>query len=238
MIHFQVPKAFSRNIDTLSEEEQARLSHSKVCIVGLGGLGGTVAEILVRTGIGNLILVDRDRFDPSNMNRQLVCTEETIGNLKVDETSRRLKTINPDLNLNPHIDFLTADNASEILGEADVVVDCLDSLEARFDLEQAARNGDKPLVSAAVSGISGYVTTILPGDSGLQEILNQLGEETSDSEPVSCLAAIVFLIASLETNEVIKLLLDRNGLLRNRLLLVDLSDNIFEEFPLTDLSDG
>ena len=229
-----VSELFSRNIPTLSPGEQNLLRNSHVCIVGQGGLGGTVSEILARTGIGCLTLVDGDRFEKSNMNRQLLCSVDVLGESKVEVAKRRLQSINPELSVHCGNEYFNIEKAKVIPEKADVIVDCLDKMEHRFMLETAARKLRIPMVSAAVSGMSGYVTTVFPQDRGLQALLDNEERLILDRDPesISCLASIVFLMASLQSSEVIKILLKSGQLMRDSLLLVDLAENLFEAFSL------
>lgn len=225
------PDRYLRNRKTLTGSDQIRLLESTVCIVGLGGLGGLVTETLARMGIGRFHLVDGDRFEVHNLNRQLLSGVDRIGTPKVKEAVRRVHSINPGLEVAGTKSFLTTENAEALVGGCSIVVDCLDSIRARFTLESAARHAGIPMVSAAVAGITGHVTTIYPEDKGLENIYgpeNRLTQSRGAEAQLGCLAPGVNLIASLECAEVLKVLLGRDNNLRNSLLVVDLSDYTFE----------
>ena len=143
------PERFLRNAKAFSAEDQTRLLSSRVAVVGLGGLGGSVVEILARIGIGALTLIDGDRFEENNLNRQLISTLETLGASKAKEAGRRVEAVNPAVDMTIHEAFCTPDNADRLLAGADLVVDCLDSIPTRFQLESAARAAGTPMVSAA-----------------------------------------------------------------------------------------
>jgi molybdopterin/thiamine biosynthesis adenylyltransferase len=117
-----------------------------------------------------------------------------------------------------------------------VAVDCLDNIESRFILETATKKDDTPLVSAAVAGLTGQVTTIFPQDKGLELIYGPkeaLKESTGVEKILGCLPQAIGLIAAVQSSEVIKILLEQNdGLLRNRMLLVDLSTHTYETLYL------
>jgi molybdopterin/thiamine biosynthesis adenylyltransferase len=228
------PERFLRNAKALTAQEQATLLGSRAAVVGLGGLGGTVVEILARIGVGALTLIDGDGFEESNLNRQLLSTVETLGAGKAEEAGRRVRAVNPAVDLTIHGDFFTPQDAGFFEG-ADLVVDCLDTITARFDLESAAKAASKPLVSAAVAGAAGHVTTVFPEDPGLAAIYGQPGDSArkgSEAE-LGCLPQAVVLLASMEASEAIKVLLGKGALLRNRLLLVDLFHNTFETIELS-----
>ncbi|MEE4111220.1 MAG: ThiF family adenylyltransferase, partial [Desulfobacteraceae bacterium] len=153
-----LPDRYLRNMKTLCEADQIKLLESTVCIVGLGGLGGTVTETLARMGIGRFCLVDGDVFEAHNLNRQLLSSVDRIGMPKVDAAVMHVKRINSGIELVPAPTFLTPENAHSLLGSCDLVVDCLDNIHSRFTLEAAAKRAGIPMVSAAVAGISGHVT--------------------------------------------------------------------------------
>jgi molybdopterin/thiamine biosynthesis adenylyltransferase len=230
-----LPKRYTRNLNTFSIKDQIRILGATVVVVGLGGLGGPVVEILSRAGIGTFRLLDGDRFEENNLNRQLLGTLPDIGKSKAGTARDRIEQINPSAVVSVYDVFLDEENAADMLRGADVVVDCLDTLNARFVLEAAAKSLDVPLVSAAIAGETGHVTTVFPGDTGLAAIYGRPEkagdrgvERTLGTPPHS-----VLVLSSLESAEVLKVLLGRGGTLRSRLLIVDLSDYTFETIQLS-----
>ena len=224
-----VPERYSRNMKTLSSQEQATLLKSRVGIVGLGGLGGGVTEILARIGIGSLILIDGDTFEDSNLNRQFFSTLNVISKLKTNSALRRVKQINSSIVVKTHSEYLNESNGIRLLNQSDVIVDCLDNLKTRFALERIARRIGSPLVSAAVAGVAGHVTTIYPEDRGLKLIYGEecLAPEKGAESLLGTLPQCVTTISALEASEVVKVLLKKDSTLRNKLLIVDLKDNTF-----------
>jgi molybdopterin/thiamine biosynthesis adenylyltransferase len=229
-----VPERYIRNLKTYTPVEQADLLRASVAVVGLGGLGGAVVEILARAGVGRLILIDGDRFEGHNLNRQLLSTRRLIDTPKAQAAARRVAAVNPSLEITAHQEFVGEANAASLLAGSDVVVDCLDNLPDRFILEKTAKKIGAPLVSAAVAGLSGQVTTIYPEDPGLVLVYGSPDEISAKGAEgtLGCLPQAVVLVASLECAEVLKILLGHPHLLRNRLLLVDLADNTFETMHL------
>ena len=230
------PDRYLRNMKTLSEADQIRLLESTVCIVGLGGLGGSVTETLARMGIGRFYLADGDVFEAHNLNRQLFSSIDHIGMPKAEAAVMRVRTINPGLEVIATAAYLTPENADALVGSCNLVVDCLDNIQSRFTLQAAAKRAGIPMVSAAVAGISGHVTTIFPEDKGLENIYgpeDQLDMAKGAETRLGCLAAGVNLIASLECAEVLKVLLARDKTLKNNLLVVDLADYTFETLQLS-----
>ncbi len=229
-----IPLRYSRNMRSFDLSDQATLLKSRVGVVGLGGLGGSVTEILARVGVGRLRLLDGDHFEEHNLNRQLLSGQSKLSIPKADAAATRVREINPSVEVETHAEFLTEKNAEKMLSDLDVVVDCLDTITARFLLEKFAKKADIPLVSAAIAGTSGQLTTIFPGDAGLSLIhgdpktLPPKGVETT----LGCLPYTVFYMASLEAAEVVKVLHGKGSILRNRLLAADLMDHTHEVLEL------
>ncbi len=225
---------YIRNLNTLNKEEQSVLGNSRVCIAGLGGLGGCVTEMVARVGVGYLYLVDGDLFTTSNLNRQLLCTESNIRTYKADAAAQRVRQINSTVHVRSFKRFLTSKNCKEIFDEVDVVVDCLDSIDDRFMIQEAACKSSVPLVSGAIAGTSGQVTTIFPQDKGFELIYgrhyerNLKGIETR----VGNLSFCAMFVASVQAAEVVKLLINRGELLRNKLFIADLLSNAYEVMEL------
>jgi len=229
-----VPERYTRNMTLLSAAEQVKLLNATVTIVGLGGLGGTVTEMLARIGIGGLSLIDGDVFEDSNLNRQITSTTANVGRSKADTARERVAQINPGLSVTTHQLFLDEQNAADLIAGSDVVVDCLDTLTSRYYLAVACRNAGAPLVVAAVAGLSGQVTVFFPDDNGFESVYGVPGEipEKGVETRLGNLAPIVGMIANIECAEAVKILLGRGNPLRNRMLLVDLLESTFETVDL------
>jgi molybdopterin/thiamine biosynthesis adenylyltransferase len=225
-----IPERYQRNLGVISPSEQTKLLQSKVVIIGAGGLGGTVLELLTRMGIGKLIIADKDLIVDSNLNRQILSTEINLGQNKAEVAIRRVKEINSSVEITGHSVFINSDNVEKIIEGAEVVVDALDSLPSRFVLQKACRDLKIPLVHGAIAGFNGQLTTIFPEDKGLELIygsnknLPEHGSEATLGAPTVTPA----LIASLEAQEVVKILLKRGKLFRNRLLYLDIEEGTME----------
>ncbi|TFG92196.1 MAG: HesA/MoeB/ThiF family protein [Candidatus Atribacteria bacterium] len=225
-----IPERYQRNLGVISPSEQAKLLQSKVTIIGAGGLGGTILELLTRMGIGKLIIADKDIIVDSNLNRQILSTENNLGQSKAEMAVKRAKEINSSIEIIGHSVFINSDNVKKIIKGAEVVVDALDNLPSRFVLQKACRNLKIPLVHGAIAGFNGQLTTIFPEDKGLELIfgsdrdLPEHGSEVILGAPTVTPA----LIASLEAQEVIKILLKRGKLFRNRLLYLDIEGGTIE----------
>lgn len=226
-----IPERYIRNMQTISIDDQISLLNAKVCIVGLGGLGGAVTELLSRIGIGALTIVDGDTFEDSNLNRQILSTEHLLSTPKADAAAARVKKINSSVEIMPRPEFMDSGTARHLVKDTDIVVDCLDNIKTRFILEDAARHAGIPMVSAAVAGHIGQISTIFPADTGLRLIYGDPEKLTFSKGAETLLGTppyTVTMLASLEVSEVTKVLLKRKEILRNRLLVLDLDQNTFE----------
>lgn len=221
-----IPERYIRNQRSLSTQEQISLLNSHVSIIGLGGLGGTVTEILARIGIGHLTLVDGDCFDDSNLNRQLLSTLDSLGKPKAEVAASRVAQINPAVDTTVCKDFFVAENSEAILQETTIAVDCLDTIAARFVLEKACQTMNIPLVSAAIGGTSGQATVIMPGDTGLERIYG-----SPDRAPrrgvearLGTLPFAATAMAAIECAEIVALAAGRQACLHSKLLVADFRD--------------
>jgi molybdopterin/thiamine biosynthesis adenylyltransferase len=158
------PERFSRNIGVLTEEEQSRLLHSTVAIVGMGCTGCAVTEFLARAGVGGFTLIDGDRFDETNLNRQLYAKISTTGQLKAIAARNAVLDINPQARVTVHTVFLQPENAYSLLGECDLIVNGLDDPFSMVVLHRTARALGKPsvfLLSGCIP-FQGVFTTFPP----------------------------------------------------------------------------
>lgn len=232
-----VPTRYQRNLPTISVQEQVKLLQSCITIVGCGGLGGTIIEQLARLGIGHLVLVDGDIFNESNLNRQLLSHQSNLGQLKAQAAAARIKKINASIQTQTYSQFANSSNIQKIIQKTDLVIDALDNIPARFTLQQACRNTEIPLIHGAVNGFNGQVSTIFPNDKGFEGIYGPAEryqeKETDDKMPkLSVTAMTPTLIAALQAQEALKVLLKKGQPLQNKLLFISLEENEFNILPL------
>ena len=229
-----VPERYARNLKSYTIADQAALLRSTVSIVGLGGLGGGVTEILARSGVGTLNLIDGDKFEDNNLNRQFLSRQLVLARSKAQAASQRVKEINSSIEVHHFHEFLSDESSSKLIDGSDVVVDCLDSVYTRKILEKSAKALQIPMVSAAVAGSTGHVTTIFPEDPGLKLIYgDQVDPALKGAEAsLGCLPQAVTLLSSLECSEVLKILLKKGTVSRNKLIMVELLDNTFDVLKL------
>lgn len=221
---------YDRNFNTLSKDEQSTLGKSKVVIIGLGGLGGGVCEMLARTGVGYLTLIDGDHFEASNLNRQLLSQEALIGTSKAEAAFQRVCAINSDVKVNHIIDYMDASNLYDHIKDADVIMDCLDSIDMRFKLQDAANEASIPIVSGAIAGVTGQVSTIFPGDRGYDLIYGKKSRTQSKGveSKTGNISYCALFVAALQSSECVKVLLNRGDILQNKLLIAELWSNVFD----------
>lgn len=225
---------YSRNFNTLSLEDQAVLGRSRVCVIGLGGLGGGVCELLARTGVGHLTVVDGDCFDTTNLNRQLLSQEHLLGTLKARAAVDRIQAVNSTVQCTGHELFVNKSNISDIIRGSDLVVDCLDTIDARFVLQEAAQMAGIPIVSGAIAGVAGQVTVIFPKDPGFERIYSPKSREASRGIEIQTgnLSFCAAFVSSVQVSECIKILIRKGTTLQNKLLIFDLMTNSFEVIDL------
>lgn len=224
---------YSRNMKTLSKEENDRLKEFKVCVVGCGGLGGYVIEMLGRIGVGSITAVDGDVFAESNLNRQILSSVETLGLGKALMAKLRMEKINPLIKVEIVPEMLTEENSLGILKNHHVVVDALDSIPARLLLQDSCKKLNIPMIHGAIAGWYGQITTIFPGDDTLNKIYNKDREDSKGIEKEMGNPSFTpALTASIEVSEVIKLLIGRGELLRKKMLFIDLLSCEYDIVPI------
>jgi molybdopterin/thiamine biosynthesis adenylyltransferase len=233
--HNIIPERYCRNQKTLSNEDQIKLLQTHVAVIGQGGLGGTVTEILARIGIGMLTLVDGDVFEDSNLNRQILSTTANLGQKKAEVAKERVNLLNPAVDVRVITDFFTRENGEDILRNTDLAVDCLDSIPDRFVVEDACRQRQIPLISAAIAGTYGQSMVIFPGDVGLCRIYGKAdaappkGIETQRGT----LPFTAIYMAAVECAEIVSIVCTASSQLRNSLLITDITSHHLEKINFT-----
>ena len=203
---------------------QERLLRSRVLVVGTGGLGSPLALYLAAAGVGHLGLVDDDRVDLSNLQRQVLYDTALVDAPKAAAAGERLRALNPDVAVDVHAVRLDVDTANQLVPSYDVVVDCTDNFDTRYTLNAACVRAGRPMVTAALMRFDGQVTTVLPGQGPCYRCL--FPQPPEPGTVPSCAEAGVFgalagLLGSVQAMEVLKLLLGIGNPLVGRLLLVD-----------------
>ncbi|MBV1759018.1 MAG: HesA/MoeB/ThiF family protein [Dethiosulfatibacter sp.] len=203
------------------------LKNSNVLVVGCGGLGGYIIEMLTRLGLGHITVVDGDVFDESNLNRQLYSTMDNLGMSKAEVVKERVHLVNPDTELIAIPYVLTPENIDSIMQGHSLVIDAVDNIETRLLLESKCSKHDLPLIHGAIAGWYFQLSVIMPGDNLLSKIYGSSTEKGIESilgNPSFTPAAA----ASFQVAECIKVLLKKELPLRGKLLYIDLLNNSFD----------
>ena len=224
-------KRYERNMTALSAEENERLKHCKVCVIGCGGLGGYVIEHLGRIGVGHITAVDGDVFEESNLNRQLLSDESVLGKSKAETAKNRMKNVNSTINVRAGNEYLTKDNSEEILKGHDIVIDALDNITTRLIIEEEAQKLKIPLVHGAIAGWYGQVSVILPGSPMYGKIYPE-GAAKGVETRLGNLPFTAAVTASVQAAEAVKVLLGRSEVLAGKLLTIDLLSQDYETFEI------
>lgn len=225
----------TRQKDLINRKEQLKIKNSKITVIGCGGIGGAAIEMLARIGAENLLIVDKDSFDVSNLNRQLMSSINSIGKSKVQATMERLLSINPQLKIEAVETELDQDNAEEILKDSTLVIDALDNLISRIIICRCAYQLNIPFVHGAVHGTMGQVTTFtsdtpqyeeifkLPScnQNLTDEIINRIFKLNLNPPPV--IGPVPNIIGCLQSFEAVKILTGKpNLILSPEVLMFDL----------------
>lgn len=198
-----LPLRYKRNQKTISTGEQYRLFQSTVLIIGCGGLGGFISEMLTRIGVGNLILCDGDVFEEHNMNRQNFSSPKTLGRLKAEVLKEKLEEINPALQVRTITTFFAPEKDAHLIHEADVIVDALDNPDLKCLLARLCYEKQKAFVHGAIAGYySQFATSAL-----LEPLYAQKGDGVE--KKVGNPSFTVCFAASIQSTEVVKLLLGK-----------------------------
>jgi len=216
-------------IREIGEKGQERLKKAKVFIAGAGGLGSPAALYLTAAGIGAIRIVDSDKVDITNLNRQVLHWDEDIGKPKAVSAAEKLRRLNRNVAIEAIAERITEDNVFELLSDSDLIVDALDNLPARFILNKAALRKNIPFFHGAIYGLEGRVMTIIPGETACLKCVYR-GAMPEKKFPV--IGVTPALIGSVQAAEVIKYLLKTGELLTNRMLLYDALNLSFEELKI------
>ncbi len=217
---------YSRNVllAEIGEPGQEKLFRSSALVVGAGGLGSPALLYLAAAGIGRIGVIDADRVELSNLNRQVIHTEIDVGKMKVDSASERLRAFRSDLAVERHPCALTPENALEIVGRYDVVVDGSDNFPTKYLLSDAAVACGVPLVHAGALRFGGQILTIVPGRGPCLRCLVPDIPPRKDSPTCAeagIAGAAAGVIGSWQAVEAIKLLTGAGEPLAGRLVMID-----------------
>lgn len=208
----------TRQMSIVTKSQQTRFKESKIAVIGCGGLGGAVTEMLSRMGVGELNIIDKDSFDMSNLNRQLMSSIDSIGKSKSEVTKERIRLINPYVKVNAFNEELNEKNLEKIIGNCDIAIDALDNLVTRVLISRYTKEKEIPFIHGAVHGTMGQLTVFNKDTINYEELMSlpSFGKELNDktkkeirdmsqsTPPV--IGPIANIIGSLEAFEAFKIL--------------------------------
>jgi len=213
---------YNRNIlvKDIGEDGQKNLLNSKVLIAGAGGLGSTVIANLASVGVGNIGIIDNDKLELSNLNRQYIHKFDNIGKNKVESAKEWIKSFNPDINVEIFQIRLDESNYKDIINGYDIIIDCFDSYKSKFLLNKITIENNKTLIHGGVTEFYGQVTVIIPNKTAcLNCLIPDINPETYVSK--GAISPAVSTIASIQSMETVKIFLGIGEPLTNQLLTYD-----------------
>ena len=203
----------------VGEEGQRKIKAAKVILMGAGGLGSAASFYLAAAGVGKIGIIDSDMVELSNLNRQILHKNNRIGRPKAESARQTLGDLNPNIEVVSYPVRLTPENAFDLIGEYDLVVDCSDNFPARFLMNDVCVLTGKPLIYGAIFGFEGQAMTILPGSGPCYRCLYPQPPAFSAGQPLPVMGVLPGLIGMVQATEVLKFILDRGDLLVGKLLL-------------------
>ena len=224
------------SVPGMGEAGQQKLKEASVLVSRCGGLGSVVAYELAAAGIGKLVLAHGGNVKPGDLNRQLLMTDDWIGKPRIESVERRLKELNPRLEIEAIGENIHEKNAAELVSKADIVIDCAPLFEERFLMNREAVKQNKPLVDCAMYELEAQIFTALPHQSAC---LSCLYPEKPDfwKRQFPVFGAVSGTVGCLGAMEAIKLITGIGEPLVNTLLSMDLGDMIFNRIQITQKTD-
>ena len=218
---------YLRNVPALTREECALLRTKKIAVIGCGGLGGHLIDLLARLGIGSILAVDGDIFDASNLNRQLLSQVSLLGTEKARAAADRVRMVNPDVKVRSETVFLDESNALSLITGCDAVLDALDNIPSRKILSAACEQANIPYIYGAIQGWVAQAAVSMPGD----HLIDTLYPEEIEIRDKSVLSFTPALCASMQASLCVKLLAGR-PVETGTVYYFDLLNQEFETIPL------
>lgn len=214
------------------EEGQKRLKKAAILVSRTGGIGSVVAYELAAAGVGKLVLAHGGEVKPSDLNRQLLMTRDSLGTPRVESSARRLRELNPDVEIVAVPEQVDEDSAEDLVSQVDLVIDAAPLFAERFAMNRAAVSQRKPLVEAAMYDLQGTVTSILPGKTPCLRCLYP-EEPASWKRQFPVFGAMAGTLGAIAAMEAIKIIAGLGEPLYGKLLTVDLRIMQFQTLPIT-----
>jgi len=217
---------YRRQLLFLGVEAQLRLKRAKVLVVGVGGLGSAVLYYLVAAGVGELHIVDSDKLELNNLNRQVLYTTDDIGKYKVEVAAERLRRLNPNVKIITYRRRFDRDLAEEVVPKVDLAIDALDNWETRFLLNEYCVKYLKPLIHAGVREVYGQLLVIMPGKGPCLRCL--FPHEPRREREIPILGVTPGILGTLEALEAIKIITGYGEPAVGKLIIVNGKKGEFE----------
>jgi len=205
----------------VGEAGQARLGAATVLVVGAGGLGCALLQYLAAAGVGRLRIVDHDRVEESNLHRQPLYRMSELGQLKAEAARAALRQLNPGVAVDALAERLTSLNAAPLVAAADVAIDAADSFAVSYLLSDACQRAGKPLVSASVLGLTGYVGAFCGGAPSYRAVFPELPRSAGTCATAGVLGTAVGVLGTLQAHLTLALLLEWQPSVLGRLISID-----------------
>jgi len=218
-------------VEGFGRKGQEKLKGASVMVSRCGGVGGVVAYELAAAGVGKLVLAHAGNVKPSDLNRQLLMTYDWLGKPRIESIVRRLKELNPRLEIKAVGRNVSEENVEELVGEADVVVDCAPLFSERFCMNREAVRQGKPIIECAMYGLDAQITTILPGRTPCLRCLYP-EDPPAWRRQFPVFGAVSGTVACLAAMEAIKVISGLGKPLYGKLLACDLSDMTFRTLQI------
>jgi adenylyltransferase/sulfurtransferase len=216
-------------IGEIGNPGQEKLKQARVFVAGAGGLGSPISIYLAAAGVGTIRIVDDDRVELHNLNRQVLHWNDDIGAKKVESARVKIGALNPAVQVESVCDTITAANVADLVGGCDLIMDAMDNLPTRYLLNKTALEKSIPFFHGAVNGFEGRAMSIIPGKTACLRCLHR-GPVPEEKFPVIGVAPAV--IGAIQATEAIKYIIGIGDLLENKMLVYDGLTMTFTEFKI------
>lgn len=223
----QIPERYVRQLPVVGEDLQRRLGSTTVVIVGCGGLGSAICELLARLGVNRLYLINRDVVKLHNLNRGSFFTVSDLGKPKAQVCAERTRLINPEVKVEALVDEVRDDNVGELIGKPDVVFGCTDNIRSRLIVNKYCVSRGLPWIYAAAEELYGYVMLIVPCRTACLSCLYSVTPAERREIPV--IGPAVTMVASIATMKLLELV---RGEIKSELTYVDCRELTIEKLPV------
>lgn len=218
-------------VPDFGEKGQEKLKQASVLISRVGGVGGVVAYELAAAGIGRLVLAHGGNVKPSDLNRQILMTHDWLGKSRVESAARRLRELNPNIEIVAVAENISQSNVESLVGQVDLIVDCAPLFQERFLMNSEAVRQGKPIVECAMYELEAQITTIIPGKTPCLSCLYPT-EPTAWKRQFPVFGAVSGAIACLGAMEAIKVIAGLGEPLLGKLLMCDLRNMTFRKISI------